>query len=108
MGIGSRFHDVIVQIAVHFEMDRFATMRARRLDGKRQWLFSQLPLHEGRRNRVYRSSRVRLFAGAKGDVMGRLVHGHGIRPGDRALLVSEQKGHVLLQLVQYADHSGWG
>ena len=75
-------------------------MSAFRFDDKREPFVSQLPLHEGRRNRVNRSGRIDLLACAERDAMRRAVNRHRIGPRDRALLVPEDERHMLFQFVQ--------
>ena len=85
----------MVQLTVDLQMQWLSTVRALGGYDDGQGFATQLPLHEGRRNRVDRSSRVPLLAGAKGNLMWRLSCGHGVGPGDRTMLVPEQEGHVL-------------
>jgi hypothetical protein len=102
------FDDMIAQVTADFDMHRSSTMRAFRFDGHRQRFFSQAPLHEGRRNRVFRSGGIDTFTSTEGQIMGGLVNRHRIRPGNHALGVPEQKRQMLLQVIQDSVHpAGW-
>jgi len=86
-------------LAVHLDLDFFSAMSAFGLDGKSQVLFSELPLHEGRRNRVDASGSVNFLAAAESDAVGGWLRSDGISPGHRPLLISEEESHVLFQLI---------
>jgi hypothetical protein len=78
-----------MQVAIDLDMDRLVAMGADRIDLERKLFFAELPLHEGRRDRVYRSGRVDLFAAAEMDAMWRGLSRHRVGPNDLPLLVSE-------------------
>ena len=66
-------------------------MGACRVNVKVYCFFSELPLHEGRRNRVDPSGGVNLLAATERDEMGCLFNSHRVRPGHSALFVSVKK-----------------
>jgi hypothetical protein len=66
-----RVADGVSQVAVYFNLDFFPTAGAFCLDGKRQQFVSELPLHEGRRNRVDRSGSVNALTAAERHALGR-------------------------------------
>lgn len=68
------------QAAVHLEMQPPAAMLAARGNVDRQIFVQQLSLHEGRRQRVLRSSAVQALAGAEAQDMGRGLNGEGEGP----------------------------
>jgi hypothetical protein len=70
-------------------MDGFTAVPAGRLDLDTQIFLPELPLHEGRRYRVDRSGRVEVFPRAESDLVGCLLHRHGVGPHHLALLVAE-------------------
>jgi hypothetical protein len=78
-----------VQIAIDLDMNRLVAMDADRIDLEVRLFFAELPLHEGRRDRVYRSGRVDLFASAEMDAVRRGLGSHRVGPNDLAFLVSE-------------------
>ena len=55
MGIGTFLSDLIFHFAVQGQLHRVIAMRTYRIDRNRQGFISQLPLHEGRGNRIHRS-----------------------------------------------------
>ena len=56
--LGRSKMNAVLQFVIYFEFYELVAMLASCLDLNRKFLFSQLPLHEGCRNRVYRSSSV--------------------------------------------------
>ena len=91
-------------VAAEGELHRTGTVAARGLKGYRERFLPQLPLHEGRREGVLRSSRVELFARAESQAMRRRLHRDGIGPGDCAMLVPNQEEELLLQLLENRLH----
>jgi hypothetical protein len=89
-----------MQVAVQLDMDGLVTMGTDRIDLAGDIFLSQLPLHEGRRNRVDRSSRVDLLAGVEPDAVRCRLSRHRISPNDLASLVAKEERHPFLQLVQ--------
>ena len=61
-GLGALGEDTSVQVAVDLECASAAAVRALGFDGQGQRFAAQVPLHEGRRYRVDRSSGVDLLA----------------------------------------------
>ena len=59
------------------------------LDRKGERFSSELPLHEGHRDRVYRSGGVNLLAAAESNMVWGNIHRHRIGPGNLALRVAE-------------------
>lgn len=70
-------------------MNRLARLSTGGLNGKGERFLSEMPLHEGRRDGVNRSSGVDLFAGAEGDTMRCVIGRYRIGPGDGSLVVAE-------------------
>ena len=56
--LGAWFRDGVLEITVHLDPYFFSTVGAFCSNGQGQLTFEQLPLHEGRRNRVDTSSGV--------------------------------------------------
>ena len=55
----------MIEFAVDNELHRFTAMGAGGSDLDFEGASPQLPLHEGRRNRVFSSGRIQAFAGAE-------------------------------------------
>lgn len=91
-------------VAADRELQRTGTVAAKGIDGHRERLFPQLPLHEGRRKRVLRSGRVELFSCAELQAMRRRIHRNGIGPGNRTALVADQEEELPLQFVEDRLH----
>jgi len=77
------------QLTVNFEMDWSLAVSTFGLNGKGERFSSELPLHEGHRDRVYRSGGVNLLAAAESNMVWGNIHRHRIRPGDLTLRVAE-------------------
>ena len=93
-----------LQLAVDHDFHGLSAMNAFSIDDNRNVFLPQSPLHEGRRKRVNSSGRVQLFAGVKGHVMRRFINSYRVGPNNFSLVVSEQKCHMLLQVVQDGVH----
>ncbi len=74
-----------MQITINLEVDRLAAMATGSLDGEGQVFLAELPLHEGRRNRVDRSGGVEFFPRTERDLVGGFVHRHRVSPGHLTL-----------------------
>jgi hypothetical protein len=90
----------IVQFTVHFNTDFFSAVATFTLNGECYFVCSELPLHEGRRNRVDPSGSVDLLAGTECDALRRFVCRHRVCPGHGALFVAKEESQILFQLVQ--------
>jgi len=55
--LGITWWDRVIQLAIQLDLQWLSATSAFRMDGDCQTLFSKLPLHEGRRDRVDPSSR---------------------------------------------------
>ena len=86
--------DLIIQVAVYLDVQGFLAVTTFGFDLKAQAFFSQLPLHEGRRNRVYCSSRINLLSRAESNPVRGGVNRHRICPGDRYPIAAVEKFHV--------------
>ena len=78
----------MIQLTVDLQMQWLAAVGALGRHHNGQRFATQLPLHEGRRNRVDGSSCVSLLTSAKGDAVRRLGSSDGIGPGNRSPLVA--------------------
>ena len=90
----------MIEFAVDDELHRFTALGAGGSDLYFEGALPQLPLHEGRRNRVFRSGGVESLAAAKLYLVRRPVDGHWVSPGDSPGWISEDKGHAFLELVE--------
>ena len=81
-------------------MDGLAAVATDCFDLETQVFLPELPLHEGRRDRVDRSGGVELFPRAESDLVGRLFHRDRVSPGHLALLIAEQEGQAVFQFLQ--------
>jgi hypothetical protein len=97
-------HQPIAQLAVYLDLDRLLAMPALCVDDKRQRLSPQMPLHEGHGYGIDGSSRVDPLSCAESYAMRRVSHRHRIGPFYRPVLIPEQERHLLLQVIQHADH----
>jgi hypothetical protein len=70
------------------------------LDQRRDRLGSQLPLHEGRRQRVERSGCVQSLLTVQRDSMGSRLDGDRVGPGDHAVPIAKEEGQVPLEVVK--------
>ncbi len=86
-------------------MERPATVGAFCLDGEREKFSSQLPLHEGHRNRVDASSGVDLLTSTEGHPVWGRRYCHRISPNDGTLSIPEKESHVRFQLTQDSNHT---
>ena len=96
----SGFLERIVHFAVDLDMDGLTAVRAARFNQEAKVFFSELPLHEGRRNCVYPSSRKDFLACAEGDPVRRRLSRHRVSPGHIAFLISKKKHFPFFQIIQ--------
>lgn len=91
----------VIQRPIHGQFQRPAAMSAFALNVKGQLLpLPQSPLHEGRRQRVLRSSAVEALTAAESDQMRRAINRHRVGPGDRPGFVSPEEEELMFQVVQ--------
>jgi hypothetical protein len=93
-----------IQLAINLQAQGALAVPALGIDQHREGFFAELPLHEGRGDRIHRSGRVDLLAGGEGQAVWRMCGGHRIGPFDLAREIAKQEGHVSFQVVQDADH----
>ena len=96
--LGSCAVDCVLQIAVNLHRDGLAAVCAAGEQRTDYFFLPELPLHEGRRDRVDPSGRVNLFPGVDGDAVRGRLDRHRVGPGHLAALVAEEEGHMLFQL----------
>jgi hypothetical protein len=99
-GMSIRIGDRILQFAVHLDADFFARLSTFALNLEVQRFVAELPLHEGRRDGVDRSSSVDLFTCAKCHPVRRWHHRDRIRPNNGAILITIEEGQILFQYIQ--------
>jgi hypothetical protein len=100
--------DPVFELAVDLEPHRARAVSALGAQSDGERFVSQVPLHEGHGKGVDRSRRVSLLARTEAGAVRGLIHRHGVSPGDRVPLASEQKGEVLLEVVQNGFDAGEG
>ena len=89
---------------VRLDADGRAAMRAGARDVRSDPLVAEPPLHEGRRDRVDRSSGVGALTRTEGDLVRRRFRGERVGPGDRAAGVPEDEGEAALQVIEEPRH----
>ncbi len=95
-----RFRATAIHIAVDLQLHRTFAVGAFRVNPNDYLFLPQLPLHEGRRERVHRSSGIQPLPRFEDDSVRGFFHGHRVGPDDLPLLVPAKKGQVFLQLAQ--------
>jgi hypothetical protein len=84
-------HDSIVQVIVDNDLHWAAAVGTGRVDLYHKVSFPQVPLHEGRRYRVFRSGRAYSFSCAKDQLVSSLFNRHRKGPGDFSARANEKK-----------------
>ena len=90
-------HDSIVQLAVDNDLHGSAAAGTGRVDLYHEVALPQLPLHEGRRYRVFRSGRVYSLSRAKDQMVSGIFSRHRKGPGDVSARANEEE-QVPLQI----------
>lgn len=80
----SFFQHPVIQLAVDFKAQRLVAVATFGFDPYRKKFFAELPLHEGRGDRIHRSGGVDLFAGAEGQAVWCARCRHRVSPLDLA------------------------
>ena len=95
--------DLVPEVAVDCQLQRAPTVGTLRVDGGRDILLEQSPLHEGRDYRVLPSGPIETLAGTEAQSMRRSVDGHRKGPRDGFIVVAHQEKEILLQLFEDFD-----
>lgn len=85
----------MIHLRIHLNAYFLSAVSASSLEYECYLFFSQLPLHEGRRNRVDPSGSVDLLTGTKREAMGSRFDCHRVRPDYGTLFISIEKGQLL-------------
>lgn len=95
----STLDDPVIQLAIDNELHRFTAEGAGGSDLDFEGALPQLPLHEGRRNRVFSSSSVQAFAGAEDEVLRGLIDGCRKGPRDLRTIPAREEEQVPLEIL---------
>jgi hypothetical protein len=94
--------DAVVQLTVNNELDLFATVGTGGFDLHDEGALAQMPLHEGRRYRVFRSGGVESLACAEDQMVSGLLCRHWKSPGHLLPLWASEKEQILLEIFNDA------
>lgn len=90
-GLGPFAVDLVPEVAVDRQPQRPTAVSTFRIDGGREILLEQSPLHEGRDYRVLPSGPIETLARTKAQSMRRPVDGHRKGPRDGPIVVAYQE-----------------
>ena len=96
------FCDSVFQLAIDNELHRFATVGTGGFDLHDERALPQMPLHEGRRYRVFRSGGVESLASAEDQMVSGLLCRHRKSPGHLLPLWASEKEQILFEIFNDA------